>query len=164
MNSTILDAMDYMHSIKKINPDDEIKITDKLHNLLPVVYIKEDDKFVKKVYNIIGFVSYDLEEFIWAWNTNIYKFLHTKTNQIILHGINIEPITMSDFYIKKILTSSCINISNNPRIIDIIIALGCYLTKAHGFIIETNPKENHAVFYVFYDIKDVEGLELIPDL
>ena len=163
MNSIILDSLDYLQSINHINPDSEMKLTDKLHNLLPIVYIKDGDKFTKKVYNIIGYFSYDLEEFIWAWNTNIYKYLHTKTNQLILHGINIEPITMSDFYIKKLLTSSNINIKNS-NISNIIIALGCYLTKAHGYLLQHDSTINYSVFYVFYDIKDVEGLELIPDL
>ncbi len=146
-----------------INPDSEMKFTDKFHNLLPIVYIKEGDKFTKKVYNIIGYFLTEQEEFIWAWNTNIYKYLHTKTNQLILHGINIEPITMSDFYIKKLLTNSCINTKNN-NIGDIIISLGCYLTKAHGYLLQHDPKNNYSVFYVFYDIKDVEDLEIKPDL
>lgn len=163
MNSTILDALDYVNSINKFNPDNEMKFTDKLHDLLPIVYVKENDKFVKKVYNTIGIISYDLEEFIWAWNTNIYKYLHTKTNQLILHGINIETVTMSDLYIKKLLTSSNIKI-RNQEIIDIIVALGCYITKAHGFYLERDPLKNFDTFYVFYDIKDVEGLEIKSDL
>lgn len=167
MNSIILDALDYMCSIKQISPEDEMKFTDKFHNLLPVVYIKENDKFVKKVFNIIGFISYDLEEFIWAWSTNIYKYLHVKTNQLILHGINIEPTTMNDFYIKKILTTSNINMTNNDKIGDIIIALGCYLTKAHGYFLRRSVHahaRNIDTFYVFYDIKDVENLDIKPDL
>jgi len=163
MNSIILDALDYLYTINLINPNSEMKLTDKLHNLLPIVYIKDGDKFTKKVYNIIGYFSHEQNEFIWAWNTNIYKYLHTKTNQLILHGINIEPITMSDFYVKKLLTSSHIK-TNNDNITEIIIALGCYLTKAHGFIVQLNSTINYSVFYVFYDIKDVEGLEIKPDL
>jgi hypothetical protein len=161
MNSTILDALDYFHSIKTVDTD-EIKYTAELHNLLPIAYIKEDGKFVKKVYNIIAFYSNDLEEFIWAWNTNIYKYLHTKTNQLILHGINIEPITMSDFYIKRILTSSSIQ-TKDDNFLEIIMALSCYLTKAHSYLLEKDEK-NHSIFYVFYDVKDVEGLELQPNL
>ena len=156
MNSTILDAFDYLNSINNM---EDIKLTEKLHNLLPVCYIKENNKYVKKVYNIIGFFSYDLEEFVWAWCTNISKFLHYKTNQIITHGINIEAITMSDFYIKKLLTSSNIK-TKNDNIVQIILALGCYLTKAHSYSIKTPPDKNFAVFYVFYDIKEVEELGL----
>ena len=164
MNSTVLDALDYLHTIKKINPSSEIKFTNELHNLLPIAYIKEDDKFVKKVYNVIGFYSFDLEQFIWAWNTNIYKYLHTKTNQLILHGINIEPITTSDFYIKRILTSSYIE-TKDEMFLKIIAALACYLTKAHGYIYEQHTdKQNYNILYVFYDVKDVEGLEIKPDL
>jgi hypothetical protein len=163
MNSTILDALDYFHSIKKIDPNTEIKFTDELHNLLPIVYIKEDDKFIKKVYNVIGYYSFDLEAFIWAWTANNHKYYHTKINQLILHGINIEPITMSDFYIKKILTTSIIE-TKDQKFIEIITALSCYLTKAHGFIFETFQTNNYYTFYVLYDIKDVEGLEIKPDL
>jgi len=164
MNSTILDSLDYFHSIKKIiSNNNEIKLTDELHNLLPVAYVKEGDKFVKKVYNLIGIYLKEQEEFIWAWNTNIYKYLHTKTNQLILHGVNIEPLTMGDFYLKKILTTGKIK-TNNDYIITIIMALGCYLTKAHAYLFETNKHINYGSFYVFYDIKDVEGLELKPDL
>ncbi len=162
MNSTILDSLDYLHSIKYINQND-IKLTDNLHNLLPVAYIKEDDKFVKKVYNLIGIYLKEQEEFIWAWNTNIYKYLHTKTNQLILHGINIEPSTMGDFYVKKILTTGKIK-TNNDYILKIIMSLGCYLTKAHGYHFENIPTANYAYFFVFYDIKDVEGLEIKPEL
>jgi len=163
MNSTILDALDYFHTIKRVVNTNEIKFTNELHNLLPIAYIKEDDKFVKKVYNVIGYYSFDLEEFIWAWHTNNYKYLHTKTNQLILHGINIEPITMSDFYIKKILTNSSIQTTDNIFLI-IIMALACYLTKAHRYAIEHYKEINFYIYYVFYDIKDVEGLELKPDL
>jgi len=163
MNSTILDALDYFNTIKKIDPTTEMKFTDELHNLLPIVYIKEDDKFIKKVFNVIGYYSFDLEEFIWAWNTNIYKYLHTKTNQLILHGINIEPITMSDFYIKRILTNSSIQTKDN-NFLEIIMALSCYLTKAHFYTFHNYAQDNHQTFYVFYDVKDVEGLELKPDL
>ena len=161
MNSPILDALNYYHSIKIINQDTEIIFTNELHNLLPVAYIKENDKFVKKVYNLIGIFSNDLEEFIWAWNTNTSKYLHTKTNQLILHGINIEPITMTDFYIKKILTSNTIK-TFDQYFITIILALGCYLTKAHSYLFQRGS--NYDNFYVFYDIKDVEELEIKADL
>jgi hypothetical protein len=162
MNSTILDSLDYLHSIKNISQN-EIKLTDELHNLLPVAYIKDGDRYVKKVYNLIGIYLRDQEEFTWAWNTNIYKYLHTKTNQLILHGINIEPLTMSDFYIKKILTTGKIK-TDNDYVLKIIIALACYLTKAHAYLFENAEYTNYSSFFVFYDIKDVEGLELKPEL
>jgi len=162
MNSTILDSLDYFHSIKSISAN-ELKLTDELYNLLPVVYIKEGDKFVKKVYNLIGIYLREQEEFIWAWHTNIYKYLHTKTNQLILHGINIEPLTISDFYIKKILTTGKIK-TNNDYIIKIIAALASYLTKAHAYFFENDENKNYVSFFVFYDIKDVEGLEIKPEL
>ena len=164
MNSTILDALDYFYTIKRIEATTtEMNFTDELHNLLPIVYIKEDDKFIKKVYNIIGYYSFDLEEFIWAWNTNIDKYLHTKTNQLILHGINIEPITMSDFYIKRILTSSSIQ-TKDDNFLKIIYALSCYLTKAHSYTLVNVKNQNFQPLYLFYDVKDVEGLELKSDL
>jgi hypothetical protein len=162
MNSTILDSLDYFHSIKNIS-ENEIKLTNELYNLLPIAYVKEGDKFVKKVYNLIGIYLEEQEEFLWAWNTNFYKYLHTKTNQLILHGINIEPINMDDFYLKKILTTGKIK-TNNDYIITIIMALSCYLTKAHAYIFEGTKKENYASFFVFYDIKDVEGLEIKSEL
>jgi len=162
MNSTILDSLDYLHSIKQI-AGSEIKLTDELHNLLPIAYIKEGDKFVKKVYNLIGVYLNEQEEFIWAWNTNYYKYLHTKTNQLILHGINIEPLTMGDFYLKKILTTGKIK-TNNDYILKIIIGIACYLTKAHGYIFDYDLNTNYTKFSVFYDIKDVEGLELKAEL
>ena len=157
MNSTILDSLDYYYSIKVFS-DNDLKLTDELHNLLPIAYIKDDDKFVKKVYNLIGIYLKEQEEFIWAWNTNLYKYLHTKTNQLILHGINIEPLTMNDFYIKKILTTSKINTKNDYLLI-IIIALTCYLTKANAYAFGKSDKYYDSIF-VFYDIKEVEGLEL----
>jgi hypothetical protein len=156
MNSTILDSLDYYYSIKNIYSKD-MKLTDKLHNLLPVAFIKEGDTYIKKVYNLIGLYIPDSKEFIWAWNTNIYKYLHTKTNQIILHGINMEALTISDFYIKKILTTGNIR---KYHTLDIILALACYLTKAHAYSVKYSENKNYAEFYVFYDIKDVEGLEL----
>lgn len=162
MNSTILDSLDYFYSIKNLD-DAELKLTNELHNLLPIAYIKVGDKFIKKVYNLIGVYLNEQEEFIWAWNTNIYKYLHTKTNQLILHGINIEPITMPDFYVKKILTTGKIK-SNNDYIITIIMALACYLTKAHAYKFENRQGTNYSFFFVFYDIKDVEGLEIKPEL
>ncbi len=162
MNSTILDSLDYLHSIKDITEND-IKLTDELHNLLPIAYIKDGDKYVKKVYNLIGVYLEEQAEFIWAWNTNNYKYLCIKTNQLILHGINIEPLTMGDFYLKKILTTGKIK-TNNYYILKIIMGIACYLTKAHGYIFEYDPNTNYAKFFVFYDIKDVEGLELKPDL
>ncbi len=163
MNSTILDSLDYFYSIKEIISQD-IKFTDKLHNLLPVAFIKEGDIYVKKVYNLIGLYNKEFihdDQFIWAWNTNIYKYLHTKTNQIILHGINMEALTISDFYIKKILTTG--NIRKYHDIIP-VLALACYLTKAHAYTFRNFANTNYAEFYVFYDIKDVEGLELKPEL
>lgn len=162
MNSTILDSLDYLHSIKNI-PYNELKLTDELHNLLPIAYIKQGDKFVKKVYNLIGVYLKEQEEFIWAWNTNIYKYFHAKTNQLILHGINIEPTTMGDFYLRKILTTGKIK-TNNEYILKIIMGIACYLTKAHGYIFEHDSSHNYLRLFVFYDIKDVEGLELKPDL
>jgi len=70
---------------------------------------------------------------------------------------------MNDFYIKKILTTSKIN-TNNDYIIKIIMALSCYLTKAHAYGFENLENKNYLSFFVFYDIKDVEGLELKSEL
>jgi len=44
------------------------------------------------------------------------------------------------------------------------MALSCYLTKAHAYGFENLENKNYASFFVFYDIKDVEGLELKSEL
>lgn len=163
MNSILLDALDYYYNLNKL--DTNIKYTKDIYNLLPVAYISENDKFVRKVYNFIGFYIYELGEFVWAWRTNINKIGHIKTNQLILHAINIEPVTLSDFFIKKLLTSSNIKITReNEFILILIFAISCYLTKAHTYISERSDESNYMSFCVFYDVKDVEGLELDVNL
>ncbi len=157
MNLFIINALDYYNTITKIDKDKEIKFTDELHNFLPICYIKENDKFTKKMYNIIGYYLYDYEQFIWAWYTNTKSDLYVKTKQLVLHGINTEPITMSDLYIKKILTSNKIK-TKNDNLLEIILAISCYLTKGHGYLIRKDNNTNYMVFYVFYDIKDIELL------
>ena len=52
----------------------------------------------------------------------------------------------------------------NEDFLYIILALGCYLTKAHRYYFEHDNNSNLMRFYVFYDIVDVEGLEIKADL
>jgi hypothetical protein len=156
MNSFILNALDYHNNLKKIEKNAEIKFTDELYNLLPICYIKEKNNYIKKTYNIIGYYEYDSETFIWAWHTNIYTYLYVKTKYLLLHGINTESKTMSDLYVKKLLTTNKIKTTSN-NLIEIILSISSYLTKAHYYMIQAE-KTNYMVFYVFYDVKDIEEL------
>jgi hypothetical protein len=153
MNSFILDSLNYYYGLKKIDLNSDIKYTDELYNLMPLVYIKEDNKYIKKVYNIIAIFNKDNNIFYWAWGTNILKYKYIKTNKLILHGINIESKNLQDIYIKKLLTTSQIKIVNNSQITN-LLAISCYLTKSNYVIAKDDYKSNYIVFYGFYDIKD----------
>ena len=156
MNSYILDSLNYYNKLPQINNDDYIiNNNEEFHNLMPVIYIKKSDKFIKKVYNIIGIFDIEKENFHWAWATTLNKHLYIKTNQLILHGINIETKTLQDIYLKKILTSSIIHIDNISQL-EIIKAIACYLTKNNGIftIFSENQKEKsqYITYYGYYDI------------
>ena len=158
MNSFILDSLNYYYGLKKIDINSDLKYTDELYNLMPLVYIKEDNKYIKKVYNIIAIFDKDNNIFYWAWGTNILKYKYIKTNKLILHGINIESKNLQDIYIKKILTSSEIKIFDDFQI-TILLAISCYLTKNHGMIGVHNS--NYHIFYGIYYIKDIKDNEEI---
>jgi len=159
MNSFILDSLNYYYGLKKININSDLKYTDELYNLMPLVYIKEDNKYIKKVYNIIAIFDKDNNIFYWAWGTNILKYKYIKTNKLILHGINIESKNLQDIYIKKLLTTSQIKIINNSQI-TILLAISSYLTKSNYVIAKDDYKSNYTVFYGFYDIKDEDEEEI----
>jgi hypothetical protein len=150
MNSYILDSLNYFYNLNKINPND-IKFSNEYHNLMPVVYIKES----KKVFNIIGIFDCEKEIFHWAWATSFKKHNYIKTNQLILHGINIDTNTIQDIYLKKILTSSFIKIDNSAHL-NIILSISCYLTKTNGLLtISANNdlESNYVTYYGYYDIE-----------
>jgi hypothetical protein len=153
MNSFILDSLNYYYGLKKININSDIKYTDELFNLMPIIYIKENNKYIKKVYNIIGIFDKDNYIFNWAWSTNIEKYKYIKTNKLIIHGINIESKNLQDIYIKKILTTSQIKILNDLHL-TILLAISSYLTKNNYVILKNNDKSNYIVFYGIYDINN----------
>jgi hypothetical protein len=161
MNSLILDSLNYYYTLKKIDKKSEIKYTNEFYNLMPVLYITENNNYIKKVYNVIGIYDTENSIFHWAWSTNLKKHTHIKTDQLILHGVNIEGKNLLDMYIKKLLTSSQIFINNNFQI-TYIMAIACYLTKSNGFFVES--ESNYLIFYGFYDIKDSENIEIIPKI
>ena len=153
MNSFILDSLNYYYNLKKIDTNLELKFTNELYNLMPILYIKESNKFIKKIYNIIGIYEIENNIFHWAWASNLPKQQYYMTNKLILHGINIDLKSLQDIYIKKLLTSSKIKIDNDFQL-TILSAISCYLTKNHGFIV--NQYGNYSIFYGIYDIKDVD--------
>ena len=152
MNSFILDSLNYYYGLKKITSSD-IKYTDEFYNLMPLVYIKENNKYIKKVYNIIGIIDKDNDIFYWAWGTNLLKHKYIKTNKLIIHGINMDSKNLQDIYIKKLLTTSQIKIFNQSQLI-LLFAIASYLTKNHYFVAKDGDTSNYTVFYGFYDIKD----------
>ena len=158
MNSFILDSLNYYYDLKKINLNSDIKYTDELYNLMPLVYIKENNKYIKKVYNIIGIFDKDNELFNWAWGTNILKYKYIKTNKLILHGINMESKNLQDIYIKKLLTTSQIKILNDSHL-NILLAISSYLTKINYLITKVGDKSNYIVFYGIYDINEEDDEE-----
>ena len=158
MNSFILDSLNYYYGLKKIDLNSETKFTNELYDLMPVLYIKESNKFIKKVYNIIGIYEIEKNIYHWAWSTNLPKQQYYMTNKLILHGINIETKNLQDIYIKKMLTSSEIKIFDDFQI-TILLAISCYLTKNHGIIAHNGS--NYNIFYGIYDIKDIKDNEEI---
>ena len=158
MNSFILDSLNYYYGLKKININSDLKYTDELFNLMPLVYIKEDNKYIKKVYNIIGIFDKDNDFFYWAWGTNLLKYKYIKTSKLIIHGINMDSKNLQDIYIKKLLTTSQIKIYNQSQLI-LLFAIASYLTKNHYFFIKDGESSNYTVLYGFYDIKDEDDEE-----
>lgn len=158
MNSFILDSLNYFYTIKDASIF-EYKISDELYKLMPVIYIKENGVFVKKVYNILGYLNKENNIFTWSWSTNIDKYKHAKINQLVLHGINMEPSTLIDVYTKQLLLTNNIQIYNNYQFI-IILAISYYLTKANYWINNSPPNSNYYCYYILYDIKDVEDVEI----
>jgi len=163
--SIIIDALNYYNNLninENINTNTDIKFTNELFNLIPTIYIKENDKFVKKVYNIIGIYNTENQVFTWAWATNIEKREHIKTNQLVLHAINMNNHkNLSEMYIKKILSSSSIKIESE-YLLNIILAISNYLTKTNGTI--SFNESNCIIYYGLYDIQDIEEIIAEPEI
>jgi len=155
MNSFILDSLNYYYGLKKIDPNLETKYTNELYDLMPIVYIKDKNKYIKKVYNMIGIYEKENNIFYWAWGTSIPKQEYIKTNKLITYAIHIETKSLQDIYIKKLLTSSQIKISNDSDL-TILMAISCYLTKNNAIILKHNPDSNYINFYGIYDINDID--------
>jgi hypothetical protein len=150
MNSYILDSLNYFYKLPILDEND-IEFSYEYHNLMPIFYIKKS----KKVYNIIGIFDLEKDIFHWAWATTLKKDLYIKTNQLILHGINIDTNTIQDIYLKKILTSSSIKIDNISQL-NIIIAISCYLTKSNGIFTNFSDNNSDSHFVIYYGYYDIE--------
>lgn len=151
MNSFILDSLNYFNKLEKLDSSDFKWNKNELYNLMPVVYIKQDNIYIKNIYNIIGIIDMENKIFYWAWSTNLPKHKHIKSNKLISYGVNIESKTLLDTLIKKILTSSKINIVNQFQL-QYIIAIATYLTKVNRTIYI--PQGNFVLYYGLYNIKD----------
>ena len=151
MNSFILDSLNYYNKLEKLDSSDFKWNKNELYNLMPVVYIKQNNIYIKNIYNIIGIIDMENNIFHWAWSTNLPKYEHIKSDKLISYGVNIESKTLLDTLIKKILTSSKINIVNEFQSI-YIMAIATYLTKVDRIIVI--PNNNFMIYYGLYNIND----------
>ena len=87
--------------------------------------------------------------FFWSWATTIPNIYYNKMKQLVNYGIDLNPITMSDIYIKKKLTTSYFINTNKIQIIE-CISITAFLTKA----IYVLPRETKSciIYYSFYNI------------
>lgn len=105
-------------------------------------------KSVKKILNIIGIFNTDLNVFYWNWSTNLDKNYSYKIKSLVNYAIDLNPSNPYNLYIKQILTSSSIEITNNDHL-EIIIAIALYILKCKGYAMQKNT--NYILYFGIFD-------------
>ena len=155
MNNNLLDILDFFNiniesSSNFLNYFQE---TTELYNLMPTVIMAKNNIKKKFTYNIIGVLDTTQNIFYWAWALNLGSRYIIKTKQLIIYGINQEPKTLSEYYIKKILTSSFIRIYKDSIPLSLILAIAITYTKSNFMI--NKRYNNYIIYYGIYEINEL---------
>ena len=121
MNKILLDALDSFF------------IHDSDANFGNVRYNSENDKTnmatvqmvdgTIKSMNVIALVSDNGRLFRWSWATNIEPNLFMKSKTLLNYAINMNSKTLGNAYIRRLLTTSEFQTSDDPNIMSIQLVL-----------------------------------------
>lgn len=150
MSNVIIDALNYFFKKREdFKTIMKIQFKDEIVDLLPIVYVNN----TKMKYNLLGSVNTKTKIFTWAWHLNFNKSNCVKTKQLLIYAVNKDIVTLTEAYIKRILTSSTIeNIDSNTMIL--IVGLSLYLTKADSFFSTESFKDDVINFYGLYNVNE----------
>ena len=148
MISLIIDILNNNNKIIQLNHED-YGFNNTTYKFSPVIVNR--NTLQKYTYTIIGILNNNLNVFYWGWSTNYEKNKLYIIRKLINYAIDIEPKNISEFYIKKILTTSSIKIYNNSHL-ELIIAIANYYLKSKINIIQTI--NNYTIYYSCYEIKE----------
>lgn len=151
MNSLIIDILNNNNNITQLDyvKDRETRNT---YKFAPVIYNDITNK--KYTYTIIGVLNNELNVFNWGWSTNYEKHKLYIIRKLINYAIDMDPKNLSEFYIKKILTTSSIKIYNNNHL-ELIIAIANHYLKSNTNLVYNN--NNYTIYFACYEIKETDN-------